>query len=80
MSLEPFDDEGDTMTLQDQMNAIGQAAKAAASELALATSEQKNDAIRAAAAEIRAAAKFISSGKPARYGSGPGRRAFQCKA
>ena len=34
MSLEPLDDEGDTMTLQDQMNAIGQAAKAAAAELA----------------------------------------------
>ena len=61
MSLEPLDDEGDTMTLQDQMNAIGQAAKAAASELALATSEQKNDAIRAAAAEIRAAAKSIQA-------------------
>ena len=61
MSLELLDDEGDTMTLQNQMNAIGQAAKAAAAELALATSQQKNDAIRAAAAEIRAAATSIQA-------------------
>ena len=61
MSLEPLDDKGDIMTLQDQMNAIGQAAKAAAAELALATSQQKNEAIRAAAAEIRAAAKDIQA-------------------
>jgi len=47
------------MTLQDQMNAIGQAAKAAAADLAMATSSQKNDAIRAAAGEIRAAAAAI---------------------
>ena len=48
-----------TANLQDRMNSVGQAAKAAAHSLSLAPAAQKVDALQAAAAAIRSRSEDI---------------------
>jgi glutamate-5-semialdehyde dehydrogenase len=57
--VNPSDFVGDSAKLAADMLAIGKRAKAAARVLALASSEQKNTALRAAAAALRAQAQDI---------------------